>query len=372
MVAIGRMSYLLYLWHWPALVLGAAIFNCFIPELTAAQMALILVATGIGAWLSLVLVENPIRYRKVLASRAAILTASFVTLSVLASGGFYLHVSQGAPERIPASVLKLAEVKSQSTCDAPAATLETLRRENLCRFGAVSGEARAVIVLYGDSHASHLIDGLHEAARREQVAVWLISRGGCLPLPALEDLATRHAPDCAAWNRKAMALLPTLKADAVVVAAHWNAWGPAAARDSAPNPARLSGAIAALLADLKAMQLKAVMVLNVPSPGTRFHPSRHATAVWHGQQTRPGMTREAYLASNAWLEDLLRSVGTRPDYVVRHEDSFCSKDGFCDAIMNGRSLYADDNHLSAAGQELLVPGLQQALRVVLPAAGVEE
>jgi WD40 repeat protein len=64
MVKIGDLSYSWYLWHWPLIVFGAIVWP-------SSRLVLVFlgVASLIPAWLSATYIENPIRQRKVLASR---------------------------------------------------------------------------------------------------------------------------------------------------------------------------------------------------------------------------------------------------------------------------------------------------------------
>src|SRR5262249_36387387 len=55
--AIGRVSYSWYLWHWPVLVIWEARFG---PTQWPTKLALV-GAAGVLAWLTMLLIENPVR-----------------------------------------------------------------------------------------------------------------------------------------------------------------------------------------------------------------------------------------------------------------------------------------------------------------------
>ena len=89
LTAVGRLSYGWYLWHWPVLIIGPAALG--IAGTTVQKLALALAALGL-AWLSLRLVEDPVRYSRVLRSRpryGLALGAALCTGVALASLGAY-------------------------------------------------------------------------------------------------------------------------------------------------------------------------------------------------------------------------------------------------------------------------------------------
>jgi peptidoglycan/LPS O-acetylase OafA/YrhL len=98
MTGIGKISYSLYLWHWPLLVLPR--YHADTPLSSATKIWLIAVSFGM-AWLSWRYVENPVRRRAMLKSRRAVFAASAACIILLATLGTVLRRADGFPERLP-------------------------------------------------------------------------------------------------------------------------------------------------------------------------------------------------------------------------------------------------------------------------------
>jgi len=105
---LGRISYSLYLWHWPILILPAVALGLEIP--VAGRLALVIAATFV-AWLSWRFIEEPYRRRRlpgasprpVLRLGAATLGAVLALAGVLAFGSFRTveDIALAAPPATP-------------------------------------------------------------------------------------------------------------------------------------------------------------------------------------------------------------------------------------------------------------------------------
>jgi len=60
-VSLGAMAYSLYLWHWPLLIFWLSYTGQ--PRVNFLEGAIVLLLSGVLAWLTLKYVENPLRYR---------------------------------------------------------------------------------------------------------------------------------------------------------------------------------------------------------------------------------------------------------------------------------------------------------------------
>ena len=119
---LGAHSYGLYLWHWPALILGGRVLN----DSVVADVALIALAVGLSA-ISLRWMENPVRYastlvsssRRSLALGAATVTAAVAVsaVAVIAPVGVSTGVVAASPDAPTAT-----PVTSTTTTTAPVAT----------------------------------------------------------------------------------------------------------------------------------------------------------------------------------------------------------------------------------------------------------
>jgi peptidoglycan/LPS O-acetylase OafA/YrhL len=201
MAWIGRISYGLYLWHWPMVVW----FNDLRLDLSSHQRQLIQVSgTFLLATLSYYLVEQPIRTGRVpwlgLSARRLALAGS----TALALAGVLVVVAT-RPMGADRAVLAALAERSDSGC--PSGSPTAAGRAWCARTPAASA-ASAVVVAAGDSTSRALDPGLRDVAEERGWRYVQAGQGGCplvplVPMVAGETRATvlrrrRCAPEIAA------------------------------------------------------------------------------------------------------------------------------------------------------------------------------
>ena len=88
LVAIGLISYPLYLWHWPLLSF-IRIVNGAAPSAAAASLAILL--SFALAWLTYLLVEKRLRFGKSAPLKAA---ALFVAMAAIGATGYFIYAEE--------------------------------------------------------------------------------------------------------------------------------------------------------------------------------------------------------------------------------------------------------------------------------------
>lgn len=181
MVKVGDWSYSIYLWHWPFIVFAVYIWP-YVPVVgvVAAIMSLL------PAWTSYRWVEQPIRLRSVTGKRQVIsLVAKTMLPPLLLSGIVWLLATNYLGPRL---VEKAADVNAadftwggyfeylsdnyypcaNSTIRDPAPKFEG---SPVCFQSQPSGDVSVVLV--GDSHAQHLLNGLAETFPETNIAAYI-------------------------------------------------------------------------------------------------------------------------------------------------------------------------------------------------------
>jgi peptidoglycan/LPS O-acetylase OafA/YrhL len=169
-VAVGVISYPLYLWHWPLLTFGRILLgDAFKPYMRVVVCAL---SVGLAA-ATYLLVERRVRSGTGLWTRPWVLLGAVAAVG-LAGGGVF--VASGFPLRMKtiADAQRLPPLTSAALCPA-ALKGGDLDGLNIC---SNTGNGPATVALLGDSHAKHLFGALAEQGGR-----WLLlGNSSCPPL----------------------------------------------------------------------------------------------------------------------------------------------------------------------------------------------
>jgi peptidoglycan/LPS O-acetylase OafA/YrhL len=237
MVFVGRISYSLYLWHWPVIVLAG--IALFLPRSPLVVTGEILLATLL-ATLSWRYVEQPFRQGAHAFRTARVLAGGGGAIAVALIAGVALLAAGGLPARFSPTQLELARFLDVDG--------DALYRGGTCfvvnpddRFDAAACLTRSgtlpVLALIGDSHAAHLWPGL--ALHRDRFDVLQATWAGCKPLlyPAegpddcrhfIRQLLTEWLPEnrpavtllAARWDWRDLSLLEATLSDERVKAGH--------------------------------------------------------------------------------------------------------------------------------------------------------
>lgn len=187
MVAIGLISYPLYLWHWPLLYYAQTLVvtsdGMRLVKLAALFSALVL------AWMTYYLVERPIR-RQAPSVRTAL--RLLVVVAGVGLSGLFVGRSEGLPSRPRATSLSDGVIAEEQATDCLSLGVSGAGEWNLqCRQSAPS--RKRTILVFGDSHAWIAFDGLATVFDQQNVIV--IAAWGCPLLDGFTVSGPQHVID---------------------------------------------------------------------------------------------------------------------------------------------------------------------------------
>lgn len=362
---LGRISYSLYLWHWPVMALYRYRFEA---EPGPLMKAALLAAMLAVAWLSWRFVEEPFRTRSALPRRVWLFASSAGAALVLAACGATIVSTGGWPSRYPASVRQ--EEAFANDRDWSRKCVDELpgdvRAGRLCVLGA--RQVTPDTLIWGDSHAWALERVYDLALSRSGQAAYVAARDGCLPLPGLRRLM--YTTRCQDHSAAVLDLIRTRKLRRVVLVAGWGWYFTDTVQvdeDSSNNSARASAEAInrrfhALLSELHARGVQ--VLVQDPVPGTRIPPPRAlAQQVAYGEPLpEMRLSLSEYLARNAaYFEMVSRNRALIAGRIALWP--ILCRTGYCEAVRSGKPLYWDGSHPSksnfdfAAG--VIAPVLQR-------------
>ncbi len=379
-VYVGLISYPLYLWHWPPL---SFLHLMELNEGTSGRIlrvGAVLFAFAASA-LTYHLVELPMRRRKDLRRIGVRLLGG---LGAAAVAGVVVAASGGLPQRTTLDhnpFYRTAEMRREDRCSEIHGQPENLHKSAFCVRNDYQHEPE--IVLLGDSHANMFVSGV--------LSTWPLASTlqiGASACPYLRD--TEYWNDNRpSWRRICPPLTETAyraigsETRLVILAARIPSYI-APAREYAATfdyvspkhfrSPQFPGANAAetwrlaLRRDLRLLlseDREVVLVLPVPaldfSPRTcvRFRPIER----WMDEPdadacTVPRAEVEAeHAQSRAIVADVAREIADPDLHVVDPVDALCDARQ-CRAVIGGRLMYLDDNHLSPDGSRYVWARIQ--------------
>lgn len=367
-VAVGLISYSLYLWHWPLLALARYLATPASPS--PGVLAGCVVAAFALAAASWRFVERPARAAG-RGSRRVVFASAAAVLGALALVGVGLKLAPPSPlgpraERLAAG--------ARDRDPRYAAALVPARAWAL-RPAPLGAGAAPTTVVWGDSHAATYAAALEELARPRGRAVRLFAhgRGGVPPLPGVERV-DRGGADGAAYHEEVLRLVESEPAvDTVVIAARWALYllGPTPGEggrrpllvghpgDAADPWALVSRGLGEVIARLR--RAGKTVVLVGPTPEFEVDVPRALGLMAARGEEPEGLvvTEAAFLARQGRVLELLDAhAGPGVLRVNPHERLRLPGPGPARyrAMADGdASLYFDDDHLSLTGARFVAP-----------------
>ncbi|GAB2984723.1 acyltransferase family protein [Nocardioides montaniterrae] len=234
-VWIGGISYSLYLWHWPLIVLTP--YATDHPNGPLAKLLILAASIGL-AYVSLKLVEDPVRsWRPLVAGRVwrTLVPAALAMAVVVGLAQFYVS---RVDDRVVAVQDEMRAAAAKDPCfgaaamvdrcahphrlkfrDAPLVTVVNQRLPGWghycqqtptgtevveCQFGVPADQATKRFALVGDSHAGHWYGALQVLAQEHHWNITMMAKSSCAisaePIEAVWDPTL--ADSCHTWSKQ--------------------------------------------------------------------------------------------------------------------------------------------------------------------------
>lgn len=227
-VWIGKLSYSLYLWHWPFYV----IYTYLSPNgISGVETALIILATFVASLLSYHFIETPFRHGKILFSnnKMAVFGATAAFSFVAMAAGFYLHKTNGMPQRLDANTAAFAQAGGDLFGDLSNCELEdnsTLPGIGYCPIGDPFN-AESYTLIWGDSHGGAYKRGFSSLIEGSEHNALLAWTGGCPAIIGIEkdeSVSSKVIDDqCPARNNAVLDLIKNDKRiNSIVIVGRWS------------------------------------------------------------------------------------------------------------------------------------------------------
>jgi len=183
LVAIGLISYSLYLWHWPFITFSKYMMFKPLSSYDKAWIIVLSLALSFGTWRY---VEQPFRYNSgYFRSRKKIFICALFTMSMTVVTGLIIYLNNGMSWRHPMSSIILDQGQWDWYQDSKYGKIE-LDSDNLIPGKCGSKDEIESFILWGDSHAMSLIPGCDISARKFGKSGFIATHSSCPPLLGFE------------------------------------------------------------------------------------------------------------------------------------------------------------------------------------------
>lgn len=385
---IGKISYGLYLWHWPFIMIGPVALGIEEPRLR--HLLALMAAAFVLTVATYHLVEHPIRSRKPLVrvpSRALALGGGLMVCALAAS---FVAVTQPVQHRDAktaeevtgndATVWQLIN-ESSDVDDVPAnlmPPLDTAREDKPlsyeegcmvmqpgtdlaedCWFGDPEGDK--TLVLFGDSHAAQWFPPLNQLAQASGWRMLVLTKAAC-SAPVVEEYNSereREYTECTEWREKAFEEIEEVEPDLVVASTSDNkeVLGDDPDEQWVDGWVETTERLTEAAGDVYVMADTAWGVGNVPDCLSE-HP-RDATECVNDLDDAIAFPERREAAMDAVADGGAKVIDPIP-WICDIEE------GKCPVVVGNLLVYRDDNHLASRFAAELAP----QLAAVMPIEGV--
>jgi len=366
-IFIGKISYSLYLWHYPLLAYGAYLS---IDALHLGERLGFILAAVVLAYFSWRFVEQPIRKSgpAALIGRKPLFSAACLLFALLIGTGLAVDALDGAPGRIAQT--KLAAVTwAPNDCYVDK---DKIAKGRICKIGAKNNDEPR-FALWGDSHANVLRPGLTAAAMTYGQSGVFLGKNGCSPVMATGNFMRK---DCKKYNTGILSFLTRNETITdVILAGRWamRAEGVDYERNKWMNLSREKGpprnsvgkvveqreafadGLAFVVNELLAAGKRVWLIGPVPEIGYNVPQALYLKARGFDADVDIDPTIESFMRRQDTVFSVFNDLKNRfPIQILWPHQLLCGE-AKCLAERDGQAFYWDAHHLSVEGSTYLKP-----------------
>ena len=333
---LGAISYPLYLWHWPALVLPSSALG---RPLRIRERVFCIVLTIILAHLTSKYIEQPLRHKKIAAKKIYLFFVGTTVISLIA--GLLIASTASSTIKVEGTDYKfnLTEVTQRpSVYDDDCHVNYGESESGYCTYGDI--KSKTTIVLFGDSHAAQWFPTLEKMANERNFKLISLTKSACPAVAVLrDDQGAFKNTDCNKWRENSIKRIKEIKPKALITSS-FQYYTPASG--SSDRNSWWKDGQERLLSALRGTSENLIYISDTPRP---------IRDIPNCLSSRDSHTCDSTKKSPVQIITGFKKIDPTP--------WLCST--FCPAIQDGYVAYRDASHISVQAAISLKPQLEAAL-----------
>lgn len=349
-VFTGRISYSMYLWHWPILTL----LHYMAVELSLGLKLAVIALTYVLSILSWRYVEQPLRHSDLQDFRSISMRLFVVPGGVLIGLALVGIGLGGFQAKFSTDVLKMEAALTsypeeyRHGCHVPFRESENLPDEK-CVFGARAGSSVDLLVL-GDSHANHFVPFLEVLAEHAEIAGQDYTMDSCMPVVDLAWGDNNYRDQrCRERNKIAFGYVDSGDFDYVVLAGAWPRLSVGKPGERNERTRMFEERLKDTLSRITASGAIPVIIESIPDLG-QTEPKCPIRKKLYDADLECRFENQPNRYFSGLMEEL---VVTFPELMVLRPRDLVCQDLTCETELEGIPLFRDANHLNLEGSKLL-------------------
>jgi peptidoglycan/LPS O-acetylase OafA/YrhL len=359
MVALGLISYPLYLWHWPLIVFGNLIFEKHVPLLYTVAVVPVSIAL---ATLTFRFVERPIRFGKRKRRSALMLLPGLAAASVLGLIGWKGVTGTRIDESLASIDRKWGPVVRD-----PMERPETMTPGGPPIF-VIRGDPSRQIVFYGDSHMLQYwarIENIEQRLGSKRPTALLMHYPGCAVFPDTNNPGQDwkgKSWQCDQFNHDVIAFASRPEVKALVISTYWERFiidadlypgpmqGAQFLRSDNPQTQRALAKFEEQIRNLVNSGKAVYIILSNPVAQVDVSGKIPRRISGAGTRARAPMSTRAYnLKMTRWSSNRLRQIAAKTGAIIIDPIRYMCDEAICPSVTpEGEPIYRDDDHLRAS------------------------
>jgi peptidoglycan/LPS O-acetylase OafA/YrhL len=210
---LGAVSYPLYLWHWPLLVIPAIYLG---RDLSPFETIALLLLTVVLAGFTHRYVEEPLR--EISWSPMTVLNRAFIATTASVLVGALIITSHSNSISLDDGVeFSLDDVRQKPKNNGDGCHIHVRQTVSpLCEYGDTTSDQ--AIVLYGDSHAAQWLPALDIIGKKRGIKIISLTKSACPSAEVIKELSSQYiVDDCQAFRDSSVKRIQKTKPLAVIM-----------------------------------------------------------------------------------------------------------------------------------------------------------